>query len=220
MSKKRLTHVSNVPDFKDENGKWVMSHCPIPYEKHTTRAGLLWNSINLRCKVGGAFQKKRPTYIGTTNGFSNFQEFAEWCQDQYGYLNKEENGKYWAIDKDLTEYGNLVYSPDKCLFVPNWINTLLTASDAARGEWPLGVCWHKQHKKFIALCRDGKRGQHLGYFKDPFEAHIAWQKAKIKVMEDALVNDEELRDHSRLTIIVEQNLQRLKDDVHNEVETK
>lgn len=220
MSKK-LVAVHNIPDFKDGNGKWVKSYCPIPYECHHTRAGVLWKNINNRCKVGGTEQKKHPTYIGCTNGFTDFQEFAEWCQYQYGYLNKEENGKYWAIDKDLIEYNNMTYSPNKCLFVPQRINTLLTARDATRGKWPLGVYWNEQAKKFKAQCCNGKgKRQYLGLFTNPLEAHTAWQRAKIEVMEDTLINDEELKNHPWLAIIIEQHIQRLKDDVKNEVETK
>lgn len=220
MSKK-YTYVYNIPDFKDANGKWVRSYYPTQYENHTTRSGKLWISINERCKLGGSFQKKRPTYIGCTNCFSDFQEFAEWCQHQYGYINKEENGNYWAIDKDLIEYGNKIYSPEKCLFVPTRINTLLIASNASMYEYPLGVTWDKQRKKFRANCSNGSgKSQYLGLFTDPQEAHHAWQKAKIQVMEDILINDKELMDHTKLVTVIQQNIQRLKDDVNEKRESK
>lgn len=216
----KYTHICNIPDFKDENGKWVKSYNPIPYECHHTRAGRLWMNINSRCKVGGVHQKKHPTYVGCKNGFKDFQEFAEWCQHQYGYLNKEKNGYYWQLDKDLVEYENNVYCKEKCLFVPARINLLLVAKDNARGEYPLGVYWRKDVSKFQAQCSIGSsKNKTLGLFIDSFEAHQAWQKYKIYVMKNILLTDEEVTHHLKLVQIIEQHIQRLEDDLNNNQET-
>ena len=216
----KIRSVFNILDFKDGSGKWVKSYYPTTDEHHFTRAGILWSSINSRCKEGGYHQKRKPSYIEVVNGFIDFQEFADWCQSQYGYLNKESNGKYWAIDKDLLDYNNLEYSKDKCIFVPNRINSLLIASNASRGEYPLGVYWKKSARKFAAQCSDGSGKQkYLGYFIDPLNAHKAWQRYKIQVMQTILKDDEEVKIHTKLIPIIEGHIQRISDDLENNRET-
>jgi hypothetical protein len=39
-----------------------------------------------------------------------------------------------------------------------------------------GVTWHKSHKKWMASIRIGKSRKYLGYFKDDYDAHLAYQK--------------------------------------------
>ena len=217
----RPIQVSNVLDFKDGNGLWVRSYNPSTNIQHTTRAGSLWSGINMRCKVGGSCQARRPTYVGTTNGFKDFQEFAEWCQHQYGYVNKESNGKFWQLDKDLKIQGNKVYSPETCIFVPNRINSLLTSCDSSRGSTPLGVCWHKGNMKFNSKCRDKINGRRdLGCFDSELEAHQAWQRYKIDLIRRIIIEDAEIRNHLELVPILLAQAQRIEDDLLNNRETK
>jgi hypothetical protein len=216
MSKK--VQISNVPDFEDENGLWVRSYSPAPNESHTTRAGLLWHSVNMRCKVGGFYQAKKPTYIGCTNGFKDFQEFAEWCQHQYGYLNKEDNGNYWSLDKDLKVFGNKEYSKETCIFVPSRVNSLLNSSNASRGCFPLGVDFHQQ--KFRIRCYQGATTRkHLGHFDCQYEAHQVWQRYKVDLIRRVCVEDEEIRNHLELVPILLAQAQRIEDDLLNGRET-
>ena len=211
--------VCNVQDFKDENGLWVKSYSPEPYLQQRTRAGVLWNSVNQRCKVGGNEQRKRPSYIGCTNGFKDFQEFAEWCQSQYGYLNKEQNGMYWQLDKDLKVFGNKGYSPDTCVFVPNRVNSLLI-TPVARSEYPTGVYWDNHKQRYKSNCSDGSGKQRtLGRFYSTFEAHQAWQKYKVELIRKICVEDEEIRNHLELVPILLAQAQRIEDDLLNNRET-
>lgn len=85
-----------------------------------TRAGRVWN--NLQTRTDGRHKDK--CYDEAVNGFKGFQEFAEWCQSEYGYMNVEQNGRFWQLDKDILVSGNMVYSPDTCCFVPNRINSV------------------------------------------------------------------------------------------------
>ena len=159
----KITQVINTPDFKDENGKWVQTYSPRPYVRHSTRAGGLWNSMNHRCKPKGSFQTKHPTYISTTNGFKDFQEFAEWCQHQYGYMNRENGGRFWQLDKDLKLFGNKIYSIETSIFVPSRINSLLLNRGSLRGLYPIGVSWDtsKGKGKFKSQCSDGAGKQKI-----------------------------------------------------------
>ncbi len=214
----RSTNIINVPDFRDINGRWVTTY-HVQHTQHHTRAGKLWTSINTRCKVGGCYQKKFPTYVGTTNGFGDFQDFVEWCHGEYGYLNKEDNGRFWSLDKDYISCGNKVYCEDKCLFVPNRVNSLLLGCDSSRGDHPLGVCWHKQSSKYLAYCCGNGKQKYLGSFTTPLLAHQMWQKYKISVMENVLRTDDGVKGHLKLVQIIEQHIQRIKDDLDNNQET-
>ena len=75
--------------------------------------------------------------------------------------------------------GNKVYSEDSCVFIPNDINLLLTKSTASRGEYLIGVSWHKRDKVFVSQVGKSKgKPEHLGYFKTELEAFNAYKIAK------------------------------------------
>lgn len=216
----KKTNIHNVPDIKDTNGKWIKSYCPSSYTQCHTRAGKLWHAVNFRCKIGGLTQNNRPTYLGVTNGFKDFQEFAEWCQHQYGYMNKEENGKYWALDKDLKIFGSKEYSRDSCIFIPSRINGLLLSRSAGRGKYPLGVHRVKQNNKFRAACQVGTGiPRHLGYFDCPMEAHKAWQRYKIDLIRRMILEDQEVKKHLELVKILIDQANRIEYDLLNNIET-
>lgn len=187
--KKRVT-ISGVEDFKDASGSWVASYTLTTHDahiQHQTRSYVVWNSINTR--LSKRYKALHPSYDESLCLFENYQIFAEWCQLQHGYLRKDKNGAFWNLDKDLLKLGNKDYSPDTCVFIPQRINKLLTTRAAKRGKHPLGVCYDKETGKYIAACRDGKKALKLGRFVDEFEAHRAWQLAKIKQLVKATVDD-------------------------------
>lgn len=84
------------------------------------------------------------------------------------------------IDKDILVPGNNIYSPDFCVFVTRQVNSFILDRQAARGSSMLGVHWCESNKKFVSQCRDPfkKREEHLGYFKNEMDAHLAWKKRK------------------------------------------
>ena len=121
----------------------------------------LWQSMLQRC-YSDSFKKKYPTYEGcaVSDKFKSYEYFYEWCNKQIGFDNEG-----WHLDKDLLVKGNKVYSESTCVFIPNEINTLLTKSTASRGEYLIGVCWHKRDKVFMATVSKSKgKQEHLGYF--------------------------------------------------------
>lgn len=137
---------------------------------------LLWRGMLKRC-FDKKYQSDRPSYKGCSicPEWILFSNFKAWVEKQ------DWQGK--ALDKDLLEYGNKVYSPDKCIFVSEEINSFMTDSFASRGEWPLGVSWHKQKRKFRAQCNNPftKKREHLGLFDCPNEAHVAWKQRKAEL---------------------------------------
>ena len=129
--------------------------------------------------IGRCFSEKhkthRPTYKDVTccEEWLLFSNFKRWMEQQ------DWEGKH--LDKDIIFPDNKVYSPETCAFVSSVTNSFVTAKDASRGEYPLGVNWDKQSKKFKASCSNPftKRREHLGYFDTTEEeAHEAWRKRK------------------------------------------
>ena len=74
--------------------------------------------------------------------------------------------------------GNKTYSETACVFVPHEINSFFTDSGNARGEYPIGVSFHKQNDKFQARCTVNGKLQHLGYFNTPEEAFAVYKPFK------------------------------------------
>ena len=85
-----------------------------------------------------------------------------------------------CLDKDIIVPGNRLYSPETCAFVLDATNSFVTARDACRGGYPVGVHFYKLKGKYQAQCGNPFTGkqEHLGYFSTPEEAHEAWRKRK------------------------------------------
>ena len=135
----------------------------------------LWQNMLRRC-YSDKYQKKQPTYEGcqVSENFKSYEYFYEWCHNQIGF-----DSEGWQLDKDLLVKGNKVYSECSCVFLPNEINLLLTKRTASRGEYLIGVCWHKRDKVFTAQVNKNKgKSEHLGYFNTELEAFKAYKIAK------------------------------------------
>jgi hypothetical protein len=145
----------------------------------------IWRDMLRRCYSEESLLK-RPTYKGCSvySGWYNFKNFAKWWEENY----YEINGQKMQLDKDILYKGNKIYSPETCIIVPQNINKLFIKSDASRGEYPIGVSWHKGHKKFIAYCQNGKgKKLTLGECNNPIVAYKIYKKYKenlIKEMAD------------------------------------
>ena len=216
---KKITH--SAIDIKDSNGNWLKSYTPEPYVQYVTRAGKLWNNVVARCKVGGCYQRSSPTYIECINGFKDFQEFAEWCQHQYGYMLKDSHGAFWQLDKDIKVIGNKTYSRDTCMFVPLRINTLTTFKKKNKGGHPIGVHWCNRNSVFKAKCSiGGGQQKHLGQFASAADAHKVWQEAKIEHIKNLCNTDIEIFKHNELKEALLRLATILTDDLANNRETK
>jgi len=155
-----------------------------------------WKSMLVRC-YDEKYQSKYPTYIGRSvcEEWLSFSNFKLWMEQQ------DWEGK--QLDKDLLKEGNKVYSPEYCIFVDSKINNFVIDSGAARGEYMIGVSWNKNVSKFASDCRNpftGK-GEHLGYFTNELDAHLAWEKRKhelaCQLAESELVSDPRLAEALR-----------------------
>ena len=130
----------------------------------------LWKNMLKRCYSEVSF-KKSPSYEQclTSETFNDYQQFKTWCNRQLGFGNTG-----WELDKDILVKGNKIYSEDTCCFVPKEINLLLVKHDKGRGDYLLGVDYHKNRKQFRARCSD----KHLGWFNTEIEAFHAYKHAK------------------------------------------
>ena len=139
----------------------------------------LWKDILKRC-FSEKEQARYPTYRGcsVSDNFLNYSFFYDWCQNQVGFGKVDDKGRSWCLDKDLLFIGNKTYSETACVFVPQEINLFFTDRGNARGEYPLGVYFHKRDGKFVAQCTVNSKLQHLGYFNTPEEAFAAYKPFK------------------------------------------
>ena len=136
----------------------------------------VWKSMLKRC-YSTKYHERQPTYKGCSVSdewlrFSNFRGWME-CQD---FKDKQ-------LDKDLLIEGNKVYSPETCVFVSGMVNHFAIGRGNDRGEWPIGVDWHKGTSKFRSMCRNPftNKKEHLGLFTCEQEAHKAWLKRKLEL---------------------------------------
>lgn len=132
-----------------------------------------WKGMLQRC-YDSKYQAKYPAYIGCSvcDEWKTFSNFRRWMEPQ------DWQGK--ELDKDLLFIGNKIYSPDACVFVNSTTNNFTTDHGADRGEWPLGVSFHKRDGKLEARCRNPftAKKESLGYYTCQTQAHEAWRKRK------------------------------------------
>ncbi len=134
-----------------------------------------WAKMLERCFCK-KFKNNHPTYKDATvcKEWLYFMNFRSWMMVQ------DWDGN--ALDKDIIEPGNRLYSPETCCFVPRQINNLLCDSAANRGDYLIGVSLDKVFNKFTAQINiDGKK-VHLGRFFSEKNAHNAYKKAKIDIL--------------------------------------
>lgn len=145
----------------DENGK-------------LTKCYRTWFDMLKRC-YDPKYQDKYPTYKGckVCPEWHNFQVFAEWYYSNFYEIENEP----MALDKDILHKGNKLYSPDNCIFVPQFINNLFVKNNTSRGNCYIGV--NKYEDKFVAHVNKGNSKLiHLGYYTTPELAFLAYKEAK------------------------------------------
>ena len=125
-------------------------------------------------------QTRSPTYKGcnVSGNFLSYSFFYDWCQEQIGFGKVDEKGRSWCLDKDLLVFGNKLYSETTCVFVPYEINSFFVDRGNDRGEYPLGVSFHKASGRFKTRCWANGKQEYLGLFDTPEEAFAAYKPFK------------------------------------------
>jgi len=134
----------------------------------------LWKNMLKRC-FDEKFKQNQPTYKDVTcsKEWLSMTKFIEDVSQMKGF------GLIgWALDKDILQKGNKLYSKETCCFVPAEVNNLLIKRDKYRGEYPVGVCFDKTMGKFMAKLRINGKRKFLGRFTTPEEAFQVYKLAK------------------------------------------
>lgn len=138
-----------------------------------------WSNMLSRC-YSKVWIKGNPSYVGCTvdNSWLKLSNFIEWVDNQ-----SNKDWKNCELDKDILAEGNKLYSKNTCVFVDRNLNKFTTDSRIARGQYCIGVSWHKASNKFMARCNNpfaDYKGQnrYLGIYNTEIEAHKAWQAKK------------------------------------------
>lgn len=142
-----------------------------------------WKSM-LRRAYSNKYKENRPTYqeVSVCQEWLTFSKFKAWMETQ------DWEGK--QLDKDILVEWNKLYSPETCVFVSGNVNSFILNTEACRGEYPIGVCWDKQKRKFRAQISKLKGKQRfIGYFDTQQEAHLAWAKAKRELLEQLIIEE-------------------------------
>lgn len=145
-----------------------------------------WYGMLSRC-YDKNYLVRYPTYKGCSvcESWLTFSNFKRWMVKQ--------SWKGLELDKDIITLGNKIYSSDNCAFVPQSLNSLIIDHKPSRGKYPLGVCFHKQDKKYQAQLNYKKKKIYLGQYSTSKEASLAYITGKIKVILEAIEEQQDNR---------------------------
>lgn len=138
-----------------------------------------WVHMLKRC-YDDKYQSTHQTYIGcyVDERWYSYKAFRLWFEDEArGYKDGYE------LEKDIKVHGNKVYSPENCLIVPRFINTLFTKADKIRGNTMIGVTATKNGNYSARLAKGGEQ-VYLGRFATEMEAFLAYKREKEKYIKE------------------------------------
>ncbi|EQB8041249.1 hypothetical protein ACYUML_000687 [Aeromonas hydrophila] len=137
---------------------------------------MCWRGMLARC-YSDKYQRKNKTYVGVSvcDDWLSLSKFLGWWK-----LNRVDG---WHLDKDLLNPGNTVYSPENCIFVPPWLNSLVLDSKAIRGEFPIGVYYLKGKNKFTSQLKINGKIKFIGTFDTPDRAAESYKREKLNHVE-------------------------------------
>lgn len=162
---------------------------PTTIGKDHTREYQIWSNMIKRC-YDEKNRNKNPTYkdVECDPRWFYYETFYEWIHSQSNY-EVIKNDPTFAIDKDILEKGNKLYTPEKCCLVPQRVNNLLIKSDVIRGKCPIGVFYSKQNGTYIAQCGGKGNSRYLGSYLTPEEAFNAYKKDKEREIREVAVKE-------------------------------
>ena len=137
-----------------------------------------WQSMLRRC-YSDKLHAKYPTYtnVSVCDEWRSFMSFSAWWQ-----VNHVDG---FELDKDIIG-GGVEYSPESCIYIPQWLNKFTNTNSKMRGALPIGCRHDKNTGKYQARCCHPKTGKriHLGIFNSPHDAHEAWKSKKLEIAEE------------------------------------
>lgn len=140
-----------------------------------TKEYVTWSNMMTRgyCPV---YKSKQPTYKDCTvcEDWHNFQNFAKWCNEQPNF---SRDG--FALDKDLMNPKNLMYSPYNCCILPREINSEINLSQRK------GITLRSSGNYMVrgtVLSGDKFKEKSLGSYKnyeEALEVYFGYKRGKI-----------------------------------------
>lgn len=167
----------------------------------------IWEGMINRCYGKGCVSYKTYREVSICDEWRSFKNFYEWAKPLY------KDGLF--LDKDLKSLGNKVYSPETCLFVTREVNNFLTLRKSDRGQYPLGVSWHKRDSVFQGIISINNR-RSSKYFDSAEEAHKFWQINKAAHAEMLAASEENIDVRDALLRVRD----KLLEDIENGVESE
>ena len=181
-----------------------------------------WLSMITRTNCNN-YKNNKPTYKDKSvcEDWKYFSNFKKWMEQQ--------NWENMELDKDILVEGNSVYSPETCVFVPRYINMIITLGSSKTSHLPLGVSLRRAdprmvnpHKKpFVSRVNIDGVTKVLGFFKTEEEAHCSWQIGKALAIESAIDTYSKSKAfNSRVADSLMRRIWRLRLDNSTKTETK
>ena len=143
-----------------------------------------WENMLQRC-YSEKLQTKCPTYIGCSvcPEWLTYSVFDSWYEQN---LPKDESVK-WQLDKDLLFPGNKVYCPEKCVFVPQYINSLfIDSAGGKKSNFPVGVSYTKKDSNrnapYMSSVSNGEGKISKKYFTTSEEARLDYIIRKTEIV--------------------------------------
>lgn len=171
-----------------------------------------WTRMVRRC-YDKKYQIAKPSYIGTVvcEEWKYYSNFREW------YISNHISG--YELDKDIIGGSKSIYSPDTCAFVPTDINNsiLMGRNAHSHSVYPLGVseiATTDRAKPFCSEIYQNKKKRNLGYYYTPEEAHVPWQREKVKYFEKLIEKYKNIVD-SRVIDGLQRRIDIINDDIKN-----
>ena len=137
-----------------------------------------WHDMLRRC-YDPKYQEREPAYkdCEVCDKWLNFQTFAKWFDENYYEIPECR----MELDKDILIKGNKIYSRDKCIFVPQNINSLFTKCNKSRGNDPIGT--HQLPSgNYQVQCNNINGLDYLGTYSNKEEAFRVYKQYKEKII--------------------------------------
>lgn len=129
-----------------------------------------WVGMYNRCGKAKAYLD-----VSMSNKFKNYDSWLDWAKDQKGFLNKEDSGRIWNMDKDLLGDGK-EYNENVCVFIPHVLNNF--AKYTPTGDLPRGVRKTGKYAYIVKIKKFNKFYLFNGY-KTPEEAFEKFMMERI-----------------------------------------
>lgn len=138
-----------------------------------------WKGVLRRCHSKNGDVPDSYKGCRVVDEWLRFSAFRAWMVEQPWQGNH--------LDKDILRPWEKLYCPETSVFVPQYINTLMSEKPSSLTGLPVGVVRTLRGRPYMAMIRVlGAEKVGLGVFDTAEDAHRAWAKAKSVVIAEAI----------------------------------